>query len=122
MAFTARLAESVESQAKAYAAHVGLSLNALLTVALREYLDARMPAPAGSIRSPRREPPAVVVPVGRSRSVVVGVPMPAPSPVGVDAQKPAFKPPASRSDPCPCGAADLNGYRLKWKHCHGKVG
>ena len=41
MAFTARLPESVEVDAKAYAEYLGVSLNALLAVALRDYLDSK---------------------------------------------------------------------------------
>lgn len=99
MAFTARLPESVEADAKAYAEFVGVSMNALLAIALRDYLDARMPDGPG---------------VRRAAKPPVSVEAPSPAP------KPAFKPPASRSDPCPCGALDPQGHRLKWKHCHGK--
>lgn len=45
MAMTLRLPASLEAEAAAYAASLGLSLTGLVAVALREYLDAR-PAPA----------------------------------------------------------------------------
>jgi hypothetical protein len=41
MAFTARLPDGLKAEADAYAAAVGVSLNALLSMALRDYLDAR---------------------------------------------------------------------------------
>ena len=52
MAMTLRLPEELAEQGRQYAAEVGLSLNGLLAVALREYLDARKPVVA------RVEPPS----------------------------------------------------------------
>lgn len=48
MAMTLRLPASLEAEAAAYAASLGLPFNNLVAVALREYLDAR-PAPAPQI-------------------------------------------------------------------------
>ena len=45
MAFTARLSEGLEREAKLYAESLGISLNALLAVSLRDYLDRRPSAP-----------------------------------------------------------------------------
>ena len=49
MAFTARLPEVLEREAKLYAEGVGLSLNALLAVSLRDYLDGRRSAPRAAV-------------------------------------------------------------------------
>jgi hypothetical protein len=72
MAMTLRLPEELAEQGRQYAAKLGVSLNALLAIALREYLDARRPASrphptpqtlaqaivqrvkAGPVRNPRR--------------------------------------------------------------------
>lgn len=41
MAMTVRLPDDLAARGRRYAAEVGVSLNGLLAVALREYLDAR---------------------------------------------------------------------------------
>lgn len=41
MAMTVRLPEGLAEQGRQYAATIGISLNALLAIALREYIDAR---------------------------------------------------------------------------------
>ena len=45
MAMTLRLPDPLARRARRYAAELGVSLNALLAIALREYLDARAPTP-----------------------------------------------------------------------------
>ena len=45
MAMTLRLPDPLARRARRYAAELGVSLNALLAIALREYLDARSPTP-----------------------------------------------------------------------------
>ena len=97
MAFTARLQPKVEGEAKRYAESLGISLNALLSVALRDYLDARQ-HPA-TLKSAGPSVPAPSVPVS-SAAVSSG----------------PFKAPKSPRAPCPCGS------RQQWRHCHGKGG
>jgi len=41
MAMTVRLPDDLARRGRRYAAEIGVSLNALLAIALREYLDAR---------------------------------------------------------------------------------
>jgi len=43
MAMTLRLPDELARSGRRYAAELGVSLNALLAIALREYLDARAP-------------------------------------------------------------------------------
>ena len=43
MAMTLRLPDELAQRGRRYAAELGISLNGLLAVALREYLDARKP-------------------------------------------------------------------------------
>jgi len=43
MAMTLRLPEELAKRGRRYAAELGISLNGLLAVALREYLDGRKP-------------------------------------------------------------------------------
>ena len=43
MAMTLRLPEELSARGQRYAAELGISLNGLVAVALREYLDARRP-------------------------------------------------------------------------------
>jgi len=45
MAMTLRLTEALAERGRRYAAESGISLNGLLAIALREYLDARKSAP-----------------------------------------------------------------------------
>jgi hypothetical protein len=45
MAMTVRLPVELAQRGRRYAAKLGVSLNALLAIALREYLDARAPTP-----------------------------------------------------------------------------
>lgn len=51
MASTFRFPEDLKAEASAYAARLGVSLNALCAIALRDYLDSRkgaaQPAPSG---------------------------------------------------------------------------
>ena len=47
MAMTVRLPEARAERARRYAADSGISLNGLLAIALREYLDARQPKARG---------------------------------------------------------------------------
>ena len=107
---TVRLPTDLQVESEAFAASLGISLNALMAVALRDYLDGRT----------TRGMPLPVSPVTSARSEVLPSPKPAaaaPVPSG-----PKVKPPASRSDPCPCGAMDPLGYhRLKYKQCHGRI-
>jgi hypothetical protein len=102
---TVRLPELLKVEAETFASSLGISLNALMAVALRDYLDGR----TGSASRP--EPSA-----------------PIPSPVTESAPAPksatpvaAIKPPKSRNAPCPCGARNEDGHALRWKQCHGKA-
>lgn len=45
MAMTVRLPDELARRGRRYAAELGVSLNALLAIALREYLDGRAPTP-----------------------------------------------------------------------------
>ncbi len=104
---TVRLPEPLKAESEALAASLGISLNALMAVALRDYLDRPVTRPSVAPSrppSPRPGPPP---------APAAGLPSAAPGKV--------YRRPASVADPCPCGSVDRNGYRLKWKHCHGKA-
>ncbi len=105
VSLTLRLPEPLKAEAAAYADSLGLSINALCTVALRDYLDARqrapqvvapalLPAPA-----PALAPASAAVPRRRPAA-------PVPEPQRV--------PKVGRNDPCPCGSG------RKFKVCHGR--
>jgi hypothetical protein len=124
-AITARLPAGLKSESEAYAASLGVSLNALIAVALRDYLDAR--------KRPLRPLEAPFQPLAEASSIPV---LPSPplalssSPGAVDAQpvlteaKRYRKPPGGSGAPCPCGAKKppFFDYPLKWRECHGKAG
>ncbi|MFC6220176.1 hypothetical protein ACFP3P_16605 [Pelomonas aquatica] len=101
---TVRLPELLKSEAESFAASLGISLNALMAVALRDYLDGRTgsasrPSPASSVPSPVTESAPVAKPATQAQT---------------------YRAPRSRSDPCPCGARNGDGHPLRWKQCHGK--
>ena len=73
-----RLADPLKAEAAAYARRLGVSLNALAAVALREYLDRRAPP------SPWPAPAAAPAVPGVAAGVVVAK--------------------VGRNDPCPCGS------------------
>ena len=106
-ATTLRLPEALKTEADALAARLGISLNALAAVALRDYLDGRSATARSALRS--LDVPAPV-------AAAMPSPRAAPSP-----RPKSIKAPASRNDPCPCGATNTQGYPIKWKRCHGAV-
>lgn len=105
-----RLPEAFKAEAAAYADTLGVSLNALCVVALRDYLDARKgleaaPAPV-SVPEPSPAPspapspsPALVRPVRAAAAARVVEPR--------TGQK------VGRNEPCPCGSG------RKFKNCCG---
>lgn len=115
MASTIRLAESLKAEAVQYAQEIGLSLNALCAVAVREYLDrrkyegvpVRTPAPSAPVL--KVEPPAPSRPApasaarSRSNSPAGGL--------GLGLGVPVVAPDAL----CPCGSG------RKYKNCHGRA-
>lgn len=123
MATTLRLPEALMTEAQAYAAGLGLSINGLVAVALREYLDdrrMRRSAPpsdpsgsSGASFGPSEATPAPARPLSTCSGGVHTAPVEPATPR-------TFNAPKSRSDPCPCGATKPSGHRLKWKECHGR--
>lgn len=110
---TVRLPEPLKAESEAFAASLGISLNALMAVALRDYLDGRSATPKSVEPSPGPSPSPPPPPSGRGPYMTQARLLAA-------AGHP-YRKPSKMSDPCPCGAKDRNGYPVKWKHCHGKV-
>lgn len=110
---TVRLPEGLKAEAEALASSLGISMTALMAVALRDYLDRPVTRWSG-VPSLAAGHVAVVVPAP--------APRPAPAPAAVLAVPVAVKAPRSRADPCPCGAVGPNGFRLKYRQCHGLKG
>lgn len=107
-----RFPEALKAEAKAYADALGISVNALCAMALRDYLDARKhpqraPAPPSPapVESPQSEPAPTV---GRGRSA-------APEQQAVSTKEERSIPRVGVNQPCPCGSG------RKYKHCHGKA-
>lgn len=106
---TVRLPPALRVEAESYARSVGCSLNGLVGVALRDYLDARRlsaaatalppPAPAPAIEA-SPAPAAVARPVAKVRASSWET---SSGPV----REPRF------NDPCPCGSGK------KFGKCHG---
>ncbi|MBD8900367.1 SEC-C metal-binding domain-containing protein [Rhodanobacter sp. DHG33] len=100
---TLRIPDALKAEADAYAASLGLSLNALCAVALRDYLDARRrgaePQP-GPAPEPDRQP-------SKPAQVAKAVAVPSARPVRY------VEPAQGVYAPCPCGSGK------KWKWCHG---
>jgi len=103
-----RLPLALHEEAAAHAAEAGLSLNALLAVALRAYLDGRpRPRTRSSVQSVDGLPALQSMP-----SQAAGLPQ---ERAGTSIKAPG----GNRNAPCPCGATKADGYPVKWKHCHG---
>lgn len=66
MEMTLRVPDALHAEAAAYAASLGLSLNGLVAVALRDYLDAR-PGPRGRAVA---EPPTIQAKAEAGRAVL----------------------------------------------------
>ena len=108
MATTLRLPPELAADATAYAAKLGISVNALSAVALREYIDGRVI---------RRSDVPVEIPNQAAGTLLI---TPESKPPALAVGKLPFRPPKSRSDPCPCGARNSDGNPLRFKQCHGK--
>ena len=96
MALTLRLSPELQAAAAAYADRAGVSLNALVCVALADYVKLR----AEGVQALPAAASPVLAPAPRPRSV--------------------YRAPKRRTDPCPCGALGYDGKPARWKHCHGK--
>ncbi|THD09448.1 SEC-C metal-binding domain-containing protein [Rhodanobacter lindaniclasticus] len=101
---TLRLPDPLKAEATAYADGLGVSLNALCAVALRDYLDARKPKPAAL--------PAKVGPQAKAEPARASAALPGAS--GGSPMRPITK--VGANQPCPCGSGQ------KFKRCHGKPG
>ncbi len=97
---TLRFPDALKAEAGAYADALGVSLNALCAIALRDYLDSRKPKPA-TLRD------SVGSPVKSLAAGVAGSPA---------AQGGKSVPRVGANQPCPCGSGE------KYKRCHGKPG
>lgn len=104
---TLRLPDGLKADAEAYAARLGISLNALCSVALRDYLDARSVAEVVPVEVVSDEHPW---PFPRSTPAAMSQ-----KPVRSTVTAPVVyaEPAAGVYAPCPC----LSGK--KWKFCHG---
>ena len=116
-----RVQDELKAEAVAYARSLGISLNALVAVALREYLDARRMSAAlapGPAIAPDSQPAAGTEPGAASAA-------PAPprngAPPEASAARPQTRgqPPAAKragpNAPCPCGSGK------KTKQCHPEM-
>lgn len=121
---TLRLPDELRAEADAYAARLGVSLNALIAVALADYLHARRSVPvpvsveagessSGSLvrcAAPGRgSAPTSPMPEARALPASVSVPAKSRPPGRLGYAKPS----GGVNAPCPCGSGQ------KWKRCHG---
>lgn len=102
-----RFPDALKAEAMAYADGLGLSLNGLCAVALRDYLDARKKLPEPIPAAPEQARPGVSV------KAEPGLSIPAPE-LKPKVFPDRFEKPSSVNAPCPCGSGQ------KWKRCHGK--
>ncbi len=101
-----RLPDALAAEADAFAASLGISFNALATVALYDYLNARsVPKPPKAPATPSQ---AAKSPTPQARQ---SAPQQAPP-----ARAGAGSVKVGRNDPCPCGSGQ------KFKRCCGAAG
>jgi predicted transcriptional regulator len=92
MATTTRLPDELKTEAEAYAQGLGVSLNALMAFALRDYLDRRK---------------FVEWKAAQASAQAAGA--------ATDRQPVTWKPPKNPRAQCPCGSGQ------QYRHCHGRV-
>lgn len=110
---TLRLPDELQAEATTYAARLGISLNALCAVALRDYLDARLPVAA---LHPGAGPvPASTRLSGTKAMHALGAVTSTASRTQSESKTPPV-PKVGANEPCPCGSGE------KYKRCHGKLG
>lgn len=97
-----RLPPALQAEADHYAEGLGISFNALVAVALREYLDARPIRSPGRVAFDTGERAAAAA-AGRAGAQTVAAVAASVPRVGVN-------------EPCPCGS------RQKYKRCCGRPG
>lgn len=110
---TLRLPDDLQAEAVAYAGRLGISLNALCAVALRDYLDARLAAAS-------LQPGAAALPPTRLSGTkaleVLGAATSTATRTQAESKVPSRVPKVGANEPCPCGSGE------KYKRCHGKPG
>jgi len=122
MATTLRIPDALQTEARRYADSLGLSMNGLIAVALRDYLDARQGKPLATSQEQAaglRQPPAQQYQQRDREAQTEGPPLAgsgsaAPQPqqaIAVPAK--TVRPPKNPRAPCPCGSGQ------QWRHCHG---
>lgn len=124
MAITARLPEGLKAEAEAYARSLGISLNALLAISLRDYLDGRRPP------DDQATPTALfhaAETTGRNRPdtlpAVASVTSPSAVRVAPNRSEPTetelyalrMRPPLGARGLCGCGSGK------RWNQCHGRA-
>ena len=126
MASTIRVPAPLKDEAQAYAMGLGISLNALVSVALRDYLDARA-RPAKAERAAGAESGqghggarhlASDASERVRAPVATDLRMPAPARVSSPSVRTAPAvglPKIGANQPCPCGSGQ------KYKRCHGRA-
>lgn len=104
---TVRLPDPLKAEATGYAEGLGISLNALLAVALRDYLDRR--------RSWAEPQPPDLPPLEAYAEDLGREPEPElPEAIAERLDQAEAIPKVGRNDPCPCGSG------RKYKVCHGR--
>lgn len=102
---TLRFPDPLKAEAQAYADTLGVSLNALCAIALRDYLDARKPE---AVKPPARVALPAQAPAAPARLPDPKLPA-GQGPTSLDVPK------VGANQPCPCGSGQ------KYKRCHGRA-
>ncbi|WP_425600620.1 SEC-C metal-binding domain-containing protein [Pinirhizobacter soli] len=107
-----RFPDELRAEATAYASSIGLSVNALVCVALRDYLDARKGLQPGR-QGVGVEAPQTHLSGAKAFAAVDAIAGPKRTKAGPGID-PLQVPKVGVNDPCPCGSGQ------KYKRCHGK--
>ena len=109
---TLRLTDELQADASRYAERLGISLNALCAVALRDYLDARVPL--APLHQGAAVPTVTRLSGTKAASALDALSLPPGRSQLATSVTPRVK--VGANDPCPCGSGE------KFKRCHGKPG
>lgn len=112
----ARFPEALHADATALAESMGISLNALIMVSVRDYLDHRRYMLARAQVALGREEARAARPARSAAAPATATAGASPPPTPQSVAQSVPRPPEGKRHPCPCGSG------RPWIECHGRKG